>query len=137
MKVGLDTALGDKDIVLRLLRIQGTKPLPVLDGVGDIHSTTQERAVLEGVRVARLVLVEEFKKILPLASLEFHPSSHGLVDEMPVRMCGLEFVDERGLASANVTLDGNQSIRVGHFEYVVYFFRGLLDAQFYLALSAH
>jgi hypothetical protein len=45
-------------------------------------------------------------------------------------VCGLEFIDERGLASANVALDGNQSVGVGHFEYVVYFFRGLLDAQF-------
>jgi hypothetical protein len=47
-------------------------------------------------------------------------------------VCGLEFVDERGLASANVALDGNQSVGVGHLNLRGWytFFRALWTPNF-------
>ncbi len=106
--VGFDAALRNEDILRLFFRIQSTPLLPVIDGRFDIEGTTQQSAVLEGVGVPRLVVVEEFEEVFPFRRLELHPRADGFIDEMPVRVCGSELVNQGGLSSTDISLDGDK-----------------------------
>jgi hypothetical protein len=116
MIVCLNAPLSNEDIIQLLFRIQSATPLPVVDGLFNIEGTTQKGTVLEGIGITGLVLIEQLKEILPTLCLKPQPGTDGLIDKVPVRMCGFQLIDEGRLSSTNVALDSDQDgLRSGHF----------------------